>query len=81
MYKVKIYVTLRENVIDPQGAATKNTLHDLNYNEVENLRIGKYMELSLQKGDYDVQARVKEMCEKLLVNTIVEDYRFEVEEV
>lgn len=81
MYKVKIFVTLRENVIDPQGAATEKTLHELNFNEVEKLRIGKYMELSLNKGDYDVQARVKEMCEKLLVNTIVEDYRFEVEEV
>lgn len=81
MYKVKVYVTLKESVLDPQGTAVKGSLHALSYQEVEELRIGKYMELTLKKGDYDVNARVTEMCEKLLANTVIEDYRFEVEEV
>jgi phosphoribosylformylglycinamidine synthase PurS subunit len=81
MYKIKVYVTLRESVLDPQGTAVKGSLHALSYNEVEDLRIGKYMELTLKKGDYDLDTRIKEMCEKLLANTVIEDYRYEVEEV
>lgn len=80
MYKVKIYVTLKENVIDREGAATEKALNELKYEEVEQVRIGKYIELAVNKGD-NIESRVKEMCEKLLVNTVVEDYRFEIEEV
>lgn len=81
MIKVKVYVTLRESVLDPQGSAVQNALHALTYNEVEEVRIGKYMELTLSKSEKDVDGRVKEMCEKLLANTVIEDYRYEIEEV
>ncbi|RBW70845.1 phosphoribosylformylglycinamidine synthase subunit PurS [Bacillus taeanensis] len=81
MYKVKVYVTLKESVLDPQGSAVKGSLHSLDYSEVEDIRIGKYMELSLQKGDYDVEARVKEICNKFLANPVIEDYTYEIEEV
>lgn len=81
MYKVKVYVTLKESVLDPQGSAVTSSLHALTYNEVEEVRIGKYMELTLKKGDYDLETRIKEMCEKLLANTVIEDYRYEIEEV
>jgi phosphoribosylformylglycinamidine synthase PurS subunit len=81
MIKVKVYVTLRESVLDPQGSAVQTALHALTYNEVEEVRIGKYMELTLSKSEQDVDARVKEMCEKLLANTVIEDYRYEIEEV
>ncbi len=81
MMKVKVYVTLRESVLDPQGSAVRNSLHALTYEEVEDVRIGKYMELTLSKSEKDVDARVKEMCEKLLANTVIEDYRYEIEEV
>ncbi|MDE5415190.1 MULTISPECIES: phosphoribosylformylglycinamidine synthase subunit PurS [Alkalihalobacterium] len=80
MYKVKVFVTLKESVLDPQGTAVKGSLHALTYNEVEDVRIGKYMELLIEKSEQDIDARVKEMCEKLLANTVIEDYRFEVEE-
>lgn len=80
MYKVKVYVTLKESVLDPQGSAVKNSLHSLSYDEVEDVRIGKYMELTL-KDTANVDERIKEMCEKLLANTVIEDYRYEVEEV
>ncbi|XWN51631.1 phosphoribosylformylglycinamidine synthase subunit PurS [Anoxybacillus flavithermus] len=81
MYKVKVYVTLRENVLDPQGNAVKGALHSLNYREVQDVRIGKFMELLVEKSDRDIDALVKEMCEKLLANTVIEDYRYEIEEV
>ncbi|MGJ7036642.1 phosphoribosylformylglycinamidine synthase subunit PurS [Anoxybacillus eryuanensis] len=81
MYKVKVYVTLRENVLDPQGNAVKGALHSLNYGEVQDVRIGKFMELIVEKSDRDIDTIVKEMCEKLLANTVIEDYRYEIEEV
>lgn len=81
MYRVKVYITLRESVLDPQGSAVQSSLHALTYNEVQEVRIGKYMELTLAKNEKDVELRVKEMCEKLLANTVIEDYRYEIEEV
>lgn len=81
MYKVKVFVTLKESVVDPQGSAAQGTLKDLGYREVEKIRVGKYIELTLDKEAGNVEARVKEMCEGLLVNTEVEEYRFEIEEV
>ena len=81
MYKVKVYVTLRESVLDPQGSAVKGSLHQLNYKEVMDVRIGKYMELMIEESVADLDKTVKEICEKLLANTVIEDYRYEVEEV
>lgn len=81
MYKVKVYVTLRESVLDPQGSAVKGSLHQLNYKEVNDVRIGKYMELMIDETVADLDKTVKEICEKLLANTVIEDYRYEVEEV
>ncbi|WP_352426760.1 phosphoribosylformylglycinamidine synthase subunit PurS [Bacillus velezensis] len=81
MYKVKVYVSLKESVLDPQGSAVQHALHSMTYNEVQDVRIGKYMELTIEKSGRDLDALVKEMCEKLLANTVIEDYRYEVEEV
>ncbi|WP_198863518.1 phosphoribosylformylglycinamidine synthase subunit PurS [Bacillus velezensis] len=81
MYKVKVYVSLKKSVLDPQGSAVQHALHSMTYNEVQDVRIGKYMELTIEKSDRDLDALVKEMCEKLLANTVIEDYRYEVEEV
>jgi phosphoribosylformylglycinamidine synthase len=81
MYKVKVFVTLRESVLDPQGSAVQHALHSMNYKEVSDIRIGKYMELTIEKTERDLDETVREMCEKLLANTVIEDYRYEVEEV
>ena len=80
MYKVKIFVSLKESVLDPQGSAVQHALHSMSYQEVKDVRIGKYMELTLADTS-NVDARVKEMCEKLLANTVIEDYSYEIEEV
>ena len=81
MYKVKVYVTLRESVLDPQGTAVKKSLNALDFPEVQDVRIGKYMELKLSESTANINESVRKMCEKLLVNTVIEDYRYEIEEV
>jgi len=80
MTKVKIYVTLRESVLDPQGSAVQGSLAKMGYNEVQDIRIGKYLEVVIGDTERDLDTLVKEMCEKLLANTVIEDYRYEVEE-
>ncbi|AWB43387.1 phosphoribosylformylglycinamidine synthase [Paenibacillus sp. CAA11] len=80
MIKATVYVTIKQSVLDPQGVAVQGALHSMGFQEVESLRIGKYMELQLDTNDRaEAEARVKTMCEKLLANTVVEDYRFELE--
>ncbi|MCQ6268572.1 phosphoribosylformylglycinamidine synthase subunit PurS [Fictibacillus sp. WQ 8-8] len=81
MYKVKVFVTLKESVLDPQGTAVKGSLHRMEYNEVQDVRIGKYLELTIDENVGNLDKRVAEMCEKLLSNPVIEDYRYEVEEV
>ncbi|MBB6678810.1 phosphoribosylformylglycinamidine synthase subunit PurS [Cohnella lubricantis] len=80
MMKATVYVTIKENVLDPQGNAVQNSLQTLGFGEVAKVRIGKYMELQLDTNDRaEAEKQVKAMCEKLLANTVVEDYRFELE--
>ncbi|WP_066367116.1 phosphoribosylformylglycinamidine synthase subunit PurS [Neobacillus fumarioli] len=81
MYKVKVFVTLRESVLDPQGKAVTHSLNSLNYHEVTDVRIGKYMELTIEKSERNIDEVVNEICTKLLANPVIEDYRYEVEEV
>lgn len=80
MVKVKVYVTLRESVLDPQGKAVNHALHSLGYNEIKDVRIGKFMELSVDPSGRAVEEVVKEACEKLLANPVIEDFRYEIEE-
>lgn len=78
--KAKIYVTVKQNVLDPQGNAVQGALHTLGFNEVSKVRIGKYLEVDIDTNDRaQAEEQLKVMCEKLLANTVVEDYRFELE--
>ena len=80
MARARVYVTLKEGILDPQGKTVLGALKSLGYEEVGDLRIGKYMELALDGEDRDkLEARLLEMCEKLLANPIIEDYRVELE--
>ena len=80
MKKVKIYVTLKESILDPQGSAVKGSLDKIGYGEVQDVRIGKYLEVVIGDTDRDIDTIVKEMCEKVLTNTVIEKYRYEIEE-
>jgi len=81
MQKAKVFVTLRESILDPAGAAVGGSLRKLGFGEVAGARIGKYieLELDLDGGAEAAEARVREMCERLLANAVMEDYRIEVE--
>jgi phosphoribosylformylglycinamidine synthase len=77
---VKVYITPRQGVLDPQGRAIEHSLKSLGFDGVGPVRMGKYIELDLAAGSpAEVGAKVKQMCEQLLANTVIEDYRFEVE--
>ena len=80
MYRVRVFVTLRESILDPAGNAVQDSLQNLGFDEVREVRVGKVIELSLESRE-NAEARVKEMCETLLVNTVMEGYRFEIEEI
>lgn len=79
MKKVKVFVTLKPGVLDPQGKASAEALHSLGYEEVKEVRIGKVIELQIEDGP-NLEERVKEMADKLLVNPAMEIYEFQVEE-
>ena len=77
--KAKIHVTLKPGILDPQGKAIEHALDSLGFKNAANVRVGKYMELDLQETDKaKAEIEVKQMCEKLLVNTIIEEYRYEL---
>jgi len=79
MIKATVYVTIKRSVLDPQGNAVRGALHSMGFHEVSNVRIGKYMELDLDTDDAaEAETRVKAMCEKLLANTVIEDYRYDI---
>ena len=78
--RAKIVVTLKEGILDPQGKAIEHALSALGFKEVTGARVGKYVEVALDAAAPDqAEKRVKEMCEKLLANTVVETYRYELE--
>jgi len=78
--KAKIHVTLKPGILDPQGKAIEHALSTLGYQAVKNVRVGKHIELELDETAVpDAESQVKAMCEKLLANTIVEEYVYELE--
>ncbi len=82
MYLARVYVTLKPTVNDPQGLTIRGALHSLGFADVESVRAGKYLEVSLAAKDRaKAEKQVTEMCRKLLANPVIEDYRFELEEL
>ncbi|UKS56534.1 phosphoribosylformylglycinamidine synthase subunit PurS [Exiguobacterium acetylicum] len=79
MKKVIVSIALRESILDPQGVAVKGGLQQLGFNGVESVRIGKQIELLVETET--TEAMIHEMCQKLLVNTVMEDYQITIEEV
>jgi phosphoribosylformylglycinamidine synthase len=78
--KARIVITLKATVVDAQGAVLQKALRNLGFEDVDGVRMGKYIEVSLADGsEADVRRQVDEMCKKLLANPIIEDYRFELE--
>ncbi|MBF0515649.1 MAG: phosphoribosylformylglycinamidine synthase subunit PurS [Nitrospirae bacterium] len=76
----KIYVKLKSEVLDPQGKAVSGGLINLGFDGVKDVRVGKYIVLDMDDNQSitEAQEKVKAMCEKLLVNTVIEEYEFAI---
>ncbi|MBO1298774.1 MULTISPECIES: phosphoribosylformylglycinamidine synthase subunit PurS [unclassified Enterococcus] len=78
MYFVKVYVTYKDSVLDPQGEAVKNAVHRLGYDVIEEIRIGKYFEIQVSASEEEVEATIEAICDRLLANVNMETYRYEI---
>ncbi len=77
--KARIHITLKNGVLDPQGKAIQHALAGLGFDGVEDVRQGKYIEVELSESDAEAaRAQVSDMCEKLLANTVIENYDIEI---
>lgn len=77
--KAKIYVTLKHGIHDPQGQAIHQSLTTLGFHNVEDVRMGKLLEVDLKETDREkAEATVQSMCQKLLANPVIEDFRYEL---
>jgi phosphoribosylformylglycinamidine synthase PurS subunit len=78
--KARVHVTLKDGVLDPQGKAIGNALHGLGFAAVRDVRQGKYIELDLDERDpRRAREQVERMCRQLLANTVIENYRIDVD--
>ena len=74
--KVKVIVTLKDGVLDPQGKAIQQTLNGMNFDKVSEVRQGKFFEIEVKENDESkAKSLVDEMCKKLLANLVIEDYK------
>ncbi|MBD1938678.1 phosphoribosylformylglycinamidine synthase subunit PurS [Microcoleus sp. FACHB-68] len=81
-YHAQIYVTLRPSVLDPAGVAVQSGLKHLGYDNVGRVRIGKYVELTLScAGEDEARQQLEQICDQLLANPVIENYRFELTEI
>lgn len=79
-FVARVYVTPKAAILDPQGKAVETSLHSLGYDEVGEVRLGKFIELKLSGSAVAaVESRIEDMCRRLLANEVIEDYRFELE--
>ena len=74
--KIKVIVTLKKSVLDPQGAVIQQTLDGMGFNNVNNIRQGKFFEVDIDEKDQKkAEEKVEDMCKKLLANLVIEDYK------
>ncbi len=80
MYIAKVYITLKPTVNDPQGLTIRGALHTLGFSTVQEVRAGKYIEIKIEENDLEkARIEVQDMCKKLLANTVIENFRYELE--
>ena len=78
--QVRVFVTPRKGILDPQGRAVESSLQSLGFKNVAGVKVGKYITLEVDaRSASEARAEAKKMCEALLANPVIEDYRFEVE--
>jgi phosphoribosylformylglycinamidine synthase PurS subunit len=75
--KVKVFVTPKAAVLDPQGAAVRDAMQHLGMPEVQSVRIGKYLEIEVDGSGGDLEPRLHQLCRELLSNPVIEDYQLQ----
>jgi len=80
MSKVKVYVTLKPSLLDAQGKVVKGAAENLGYSNVDSVRIGKFIELEINGDAEKIKSDVEDLCSKLLANTVIENYRYDIED-
>lgn len=78
MHFVKVYVTYKDSVLDPQGEAVKGAVHRMGYDSIEEIRMGKYFEIKVSESERSVETVIEEICDKLLANVNMETYHYEI---
>jgi len=74
--KIKVIVTLKKSVLDPQGTIIQQTLYGMGFNNINNIRQGKFFEIDIDEKDQKkAEEKVEDMCKKLLANLVIEDYK------
>jgi phosphoribosylformylglycinamidine synthase len=82
MFLAKVYITLKPTVNDPQGLTIRGALHNLGFTTVQEVRAGKFLEIKIAGEDQEkARVDVENMCKKLLANTVIENFRFDLESI
>lgn len=82
MFLARVYVTLKPSVNDPQGLAIAGGLRSMGYETVESVRAGKYLEVKVNENDRaSAEEHIREMCHRLLANVVIEDFKYELEQI
>ncbi len=81
MYFVKVYITYKDSVLDPQGEAVKKAVQRMGYETIEDIRIGKYFEIQLADTEEPIDTVIETICDKLLANVNMETYRYEIKKM
>ena len=77
--KARVYITLKKSVLDPQGETVKHALATLGFNTVDEVRMGKYVELNLNTASKkQAEQKVQQMCQQLLANPVIEEFRYDI---
>ena len=81
-YKATVNVTLKKSVLDPQGKTVMHALETMGFNQTRDVRVGKYFELMLDAaGEKEAGDNVRSMCDRLLINPVIEDYTYKLEKI
>lgn len=81
-YRAKIDVTLKKSILDPQGKTVKSALHSMDFRAVQDVRVGKFCDITVEASSQEeAEKMIHDMCDKLLVNPVIEEYTFTTEEI
>ncbi len=79
-FNVKVYISYRKGVLDPQGVAVEKAAHSLGFEKVKDVRVGKYVTMKIEAdSEEEVEKEIKEMAKRFLVNPVIEEFSFEIE--